>query len=140
MQCRLTEPRGRLFDGDGKLTTAQTTRAYALGLQSGNKFIVAGVGNTGSNLALARYNLDGSLDAAFDGDGIVLSNIYSPDRVFLAFQTSFVAGQVDKIVLATGTSLVRYIQSDGSLDTTFGSSGVAYTGITINERKSIAGF
>jgi len=67
------------FDGDGKLTTAigsTNDQAYAIALQSDGKIVAAGAAQLGSsfderNFALARYNVDGTLDNTFDGDGKV---------------------------------------------------------------------
>jgi uncharacterized delta-60 repeat protein len=62
------------FDGDGKLTTAIGAGADVLksiALQADGKIVVAGSSHNGANtdFALARYNIDGTLDTTFDGDG-----------------------------------------------------------------------
>lgn len=62
------------FDGDGKATTAFYGRAAygrSLILLPGGKIVVAGGAENGTNndLALVRYNSDGSLDRSFDLDG-----------------------------------------------------------------------
>jgi uncharacterized delta-60 repeat protein len=60
------------FDGDGIVTTRigpSNDYAYSVTLQPDGKILVAGTSYNGSNydLALVRYNSDGSLDTTFDG-------------------------------------------------------------------------
>ena len=63
------------FGGDGKVTTQFGPRddpVAGLALQIDGKVVVSGGTNSnGKNpkIALARYNADGTLDAAFSGDG-----------------------------------------------------------------------
>lgn len=55
------------FDGDGKGTTAFSAGAAANGMAiHGGRIVV--VGAAGARFAVARYNLDGTLDASFGGD------------------------------------------------------------------------
>src|SRR3990172_470031 len=69
------------FDGDGKVTTAIgmfSDYAYSLALQADGKIVAAGQffdSVTVRQVALARYNADGSLDSTFDGDGKVTTAI-----------------------------------------------------------------
>ena len=126
------------FDGDGKVSTPFGTNAqfiYSAALQSDGKIVVAGNArftSSGTNdIAVFRYNPDGSLDTSFDTDGMVSTNIGPND------QARSVAIQSDgKIVTAGGTSnttsgfynfaLVRY-NSDGSLDASFDGDGIVTT-------------
>jgi serralysin len=70
------------FGGDGKVVTDISSRwdyAHAVALQLDGKMIAAGeAGWTPTNrdikFALARYNVDGSLDSSFGGDGKVTAN------------------------------------------------------------------
>lgn len=63
------------FDGDGKVTTAvgSVSQGKAIAIDDNGRFVVAGFGRfSGSDdIAVVRYNTDGSLDAAFGGTGIV---------------------------------------------------------------------
>ncbi|MFE4716142.1 calcium-binding protein [Streptomyces sp. NPDC056728] len=114
------------FDGDGIALTDFGTgvqEAYAVTVQA-NGAIVA-VGESGPNVALARYNTDGSLDTSFDGDG----------RVTTPFATADVAGglkvQPDGKLVVSGTSdfdfaLARY-NPDGTLDSGFDGDGKVTT-------------
>jgi uncharacterized delta-60 repeat protein len=115
------------FDGDGKAVTgigATSDTAYAVALQADGKVVVAGrSGNY--DIALARYELDGTLDVSFDDDGILTTSIGNSDGA------SAVALQPDgKIVAAGATDLggnikfaiVRY-EPDGTLDNSFDADG-----------------
>jgi uncharacterized delta-60 repeat protein len=121
------------FGSSGKLTTNLSNTleaAYAVAIQSDGKIVVSGY--AGSLVAVVRYNTNGTLDTSFDSDGKVLTNVgnwaYAYD---MAIQSD------GKIVLAgTGYSnqnqnkavLVRY-NTNGSLDTSFGTGGTVGTPI-----------
>ena len=125
------------FDGDGKVTTAiggSYDAGYSVIQQSDGKLVVAGYSWNGSNddFALVRYNADGSLDASFDGDGIVTTAIGTGyDEGYSVIQ------QADGKLVVAGTSyngssndfaLVRY-NADGSLDASFDGDGIVTTAI-----------
>jgi uncharacterized delta-60 repeat protein len=124
------------FNSTGKVTTAIGSGndvAQAVAFQSDGKIVVVGSSHNGSNLdfALVRYNSDGTLDDAFDGNGgngngKVTTAIGSGDDVARS-----VALQSDGKIVVAGTShngsnldfaIVRYL-SDGTLDTSFNSTG-----------------
>ncbi|MFH1117022.1 MAG: VCBS domain-containing protein, partial [Pseudomonadota bacterium] len=114
------------FDGDGKVTTPINGGAYAksVAIMSDNKIVVVGTGHNGSNwdLAVVRYNSDGSLDTEFDGDGIVLTALSAGSYDY----GYAVAVQSNGQIVALGSfGLVRYT-SNGSVDTSFGDNGVRY--------------
>jgi uncharacterized delta-60 repeat protein len=109
-----------------------TSRASALAIQADGKIVAAGVTFSSSvvNHALARYNVDGSLDSTFDGDGKAIAGFGTGSASIRA-----IALQTDgKIVVAgdyydsSGTDQLEFLlaryNTDGSLDTTFGSGGV----------------
>ena len=63
------------FDGDGVVVTqvqagSRNDNVNTVAVQPDGKIIAAG--NSNNNFVLVRYNLNGSLDASFDGDGIVI--------------------------------------------------------------------
>ena len=114
------------FDGDGRITTnfiGGNDVAYALALQPDGKLVAAGV--AGGNFALVRYNSDGGLDASFDGDGKVITDLGSND-----IARALVMQPDGKIVVAGASGngsnddfvLARY-NPDGSLDASFDSDG-----------------
>ncbi len=119
------------FDGDGKVTTAILSGddvANSVAIQADGKIVAAGSSHNGSDydFALARFNIDGSLDTSFDGDGIVTTSIMSSSDFALS-----VAIQADGKIVAAGDSsgdfaLVRY-NPDGSLDNTFDGDGKVTT-------------
>ncbi|MEH2053294.1 putative Ig domain-containing protein [Nostoc sp.] len=117
------------FGSGGKVTTdignKTSDTSYSIALQPDGKILVAGV--SGNNFAVVRYNSDGSLDASFDSDGKVTTDLGSTDVAYsIALQSD------GKIILAGKRSndfaVVRY-NSDGSLDTSFGSAGKVITDI-----------
>jgi uncharacterized delta-60 repeat protein len=97
------------------------------------KIVVAGAagGQVGRLFVVARYDVDGSLDTTFGGDGIVTTNI-TPR----ADHADAVAVQPDGRILVAGTAnwfccdsefaVVRY-NPDGLLDSTFGGDGRVLT-------------
>lgn len=125
------------FDGDGKVSTSVPSRfdqVTSAALQTNGKIVIAGYISNGTNndIALFRYNSDGSLDNSFDADGKVIT-----DFAFTADTANAVAIQSDGKIIAVGatdsdTSIfndndfvtVRY-NADGSLDTSFDGNGSA---------------
>jgi uncharacterized delta-60 repeat protein len=110
------------FDSDGKLTTAfsvgSNDKIDDVKVQQNGKIVVSGFSNT--NLALARYNTNGSLDNTFDSDGKLITSLNASlyyGSITLSLQRD------EKIVASGGDTLARY-NPNGSLDTTFGSSGL----------------
>lgn len=109
--------------------------ANALKIQADGKMVVVGttVNAGSSNIAVARFNTDGSLDTSFgagngDGtpDGVVSLSLGSGDDVALALVI-----QADgKMVIAgttsstgsTSNAVVVRLKADGSLDSSFGQS------------------
>ncbi len=128
-------PNGSLdttFDGDGIAITPIGTgdeQALAVIIQPDGKIIAAGQTSNGTNfdIAVVRYNVNGSLDTSFDSDGKAVTPIGSSNELVRT-----IALQNDgKIVVAGQTfnganndiCLLRY-ESNGSLDATFdGNSG-----------------
>ena len=129
------------FGVEGKVNTNIGTRtsgdsASSVAVQTDGKIIVVGI--TGTNFAIARYNINGTNDTEFGDNGKVSTDIgtYSNDEAIA------VAIQTDGKIVVVGTSLlsnswdfvvVRY-NSNGSLDTTFdGETGTNANGkVTTN--------
>lgn len=97
-------------------------------IQSDGKIVAAG--RSAGRFGVARYNTNGSLDTSF-GVGGVVSTVVGMDPFMAAYA---VVQQPDGKLLVGGTgyndvdshyayALVRY-NSDGSLDTDFGTSGI----------------
>src|SRR5207249_1001946 len=100
---------------------------YSAAMQ-GDKIVVAGYGFFAGNygFALARYNSDGTLDTGF-GDG---GTVHTDFGQYTVGQSVAVQGDGKLVVVGYSRdsdfnftfALVRY-NSDGSLDTGFGSGG-----------------
>ena len=123
--------------GDGIVTTdiaVNNDYARAMALQADGKIVLAGFANTGANnnFALVRYNSDGSVDTSFDGDGIVTTAV-----PIFSSHIDAIALQADGKIVVLGDAqdgsgsdfaVVRY-NTNGSLDTSFGGTGIVITAI-----------
>jgi uncharacterized delta-60 repeat protein len=166
------------FDGDGKVTTAfiystpnftaSLAVAYGVAIQPGdNKIVVAGKATSNissmtflenDDFALARYNLDGSLDTTFDGDGKLLTNFgYSGAGSLSSLSNDIaydVAIQSDGKIVAAGEAylecpagqgrcrdfgLARYLPN-GLLDVTFGLGGTVTTDFRTEPNRQTSEF
>lgn len=130
---------GRLdtgFDVDGKASTdfGRNESANSVIWQPDGKIVVAGYtsGSGVTDIALARYNANGSLDVGFGAGGKVTTDFAGRADTGMA-----AALQPDGKIVAAGASasgedsdfaLVRY-NPDGSLDTGFGVGGKVLTAI-----------
>lgn len=126
------------FGTDGKASaTAFGGDRSAMALQADGKIVI--VGGTFTDFVLARFNADGTPDTSFDADGKVTTDMVSGEQE----EALGVAIQVDgKIVVVgnTGTpgpggpsnfAVARY-NTNGSLDTSFGSGGKIVSGVLGN--------
>lgn len=132
------------FNTTGKVTTpigTDTDSASGVAVQSDGKIVVAGssvvAGSYG--FALARYNADGTLDTTFGTAGKVTTAIgpasgLGRDLAIQADGKIVVVGRANN-----GTdddfAVARY-NSNGTLDTTFGTGGIVMTPIGTNEEAA----
>jgi uncharacterized delta-60 repeat protein len=115
--------------------------AFSVGIDSAGRIVAAGGTfdwTTQRNFAVARYNPDGSLDTTFDGDGRVTTPLSLTNADIIAD----VAIQADDRIVAVGNAgsdfaVVRY-DTDGSLDTTFGGTGIITTNFGGTEARATA--
>jgi uncharacterized delta-60 repeat protein len=114
------------FGGDGKVTTNFTSgsdQAFGVAIQDDGKVVAVGSANgfaSNSMFALARYEVDGTLDTTFGGgDGKVVTNFTSAfdQAVVVLFQSD---GKIVAAGYAAGRFAVARYNDDGSLDTGFG--------------------
>jgi uncharacterized delta-60 repeat protein/uncharacterized repeat protein (TIGR01451 family) len=123
------------FGSGGKVTTdfGNDEIGYAVAIQSDGKIVAVGSSwwPSSSSWALARYNSNGNLDTSFGSNGKVITDLGSGKD-----HATDIAIQPDGKIVVTGSreggsvnsfyaydiALVCY-NSDGSLDTSFGSSG-----------------
>ena len=120
------------FGAGGRVTTdfaGDDDEAYAVGVQTDGRIVVAGFATTGAGLdfALVRYRADGSLDPSFGAGGRVTTDFAGgDDNAFgLAIQSDgriVVAGVAVNARTDGDFALVRY-RADGSLDPSFGAGG-----------------
>jgi uncharacterized delta-60 repeat protein len=121
-------PNGSLdpsFDGDGLVMTPISPghdTVFDLVVQPDGRLIAAGWSNPGGfDIAMARYNTDGSLDSSFDADGKVIAP-FRPASTY----ASHLLVQPDGKILTGGTGLARF-NPDGGVDRSFGADGRAVT-------------
>ncbi len=92
------------FDGDGKVTTdvAYDDYGYSVAIQSDGKIVVTGYSSYGygNDIALVRYNTNGSLDTTFGDDGRVIKDVGDDDSI----RGYSVAIQSDSKIVVTGYS------------------------------------
>jgi len=109
----------------------------ALAIQPDGKIVVAGYSNT--DLALARFRPNGSLDATFGEGGKVITSIRSGED-----EASAISIQPDGKIVVAGSSnnglnfdfaVVRY-NPNGTLDRTFGKGGMVVTLIRDGDDKA----
>jgi uncharacterized delta-60 repeat protein len=132
--------------------------AAAVALQSDGRIVVTGGSNATPNateaVALARYNTDGSLDSTFTGGAgaeVVGFPPPAPNTSALGWGTGLVQQSDGKIVVggdyetltynSDGTHTATYammavrINTDGTIDTSYGPSGTGITTKLINGRS-----
>jgi uncharacterized delta-60 repeat protein len=134
---------GSLDNGFGKAGLVVTTvgnASYATGnaalLQADGKIVAAGSAfqNVGTDVALLRFNTDGSADTGFGTSGVVLSQVGSTGGTAVAY--ALAPGPSGDIVAAGYAQdhghykfmAARYA-ADGSADTTFGKNGSVLTDV-----------
>src|SRR5262249_9600003 len=124
------------FGTGGKVTTdfGRLERNPAVAIQPDGKIVSAGMSESGpaGDIALARYNTDGSLDTSFGIGGTLttdLGNYEAGSAMVLQPDGKIVVGGLTYVgVYGTNAAflLVRY-NPDGSIDSTFGSGGAVIT-------------
>ena len=141
------------FGTGGRVTTdfgPYDDEANAVAIQADDKIVAAGTtGGTDRDFALARYNTDGTLDTTFGTGGKVTTDFTDIRGTITTWGRSdsdnanAVAIQSDGKIVAAGTAgvtdfaLARY-NTDGTLDTTFGTGGRVTTYSSANTPISSA--
>ncbi|HEX5732275.1 MAG TPA: delta-60 repeat domain-containing protein [Blastocatellia bacterium] len=129
---------GRLDSSFGKDGVAKTAfsdgfdDAFAIALQPDGKIVLAGsadLNRTKSPIAVARYNTDGTPDTSFGNEGkLTLKLLGSRSQAnAVAIQPNgkiILAGWVLSEALGREVFAVARLNSNGALDTNFGSGGV----------------
>jgi len=135
-------------EGRSVVGVSETAGEYieSIVILADGKILAAGwFGSYGSiDIALLRYNPNGSLDSSFGVNGIVITDIARFDYIYdMAVQTDgkiIVAGdRVKDENFDTETSFTVRYMPDGSLDNSFGKRGIVITTYKSNtEIKSVA--
>ena len=126
------------FDTDGKVISplGGTSSPLAIAVHSDGSFaILCSATNATSskqNFMVVKHKADGSLDTSFDTDGIVMTDLV-PGRHSYPSGNDGIAIQSDGKILVVGiyhdattgyeTGVVLRYNTDGSIDTTFGTNG-----------------
>ena len=110
----------------------QIMNIKSVSVQLDNKIIVSGSISNGTNtdLAVARLNANGTLDTTFDTDGIFTYNSSTIDNGFShKIQSNGKIVIVGDTGATTGTKnfIILRINSNGTLDTSFNSTGINIT-------------
>jgi uncharacterized delta-60 repeat protein len=139
-------PNGSLdssFGGDGIVTTAVAASdnfdsLVSAAIDGSGRITAAGVAETGGfvlDLALVRYNADGSLDASFGAGGKVTMNLGPgntddlPQELLLQENGKILVGGgvAPTAVTIDGDAFLARFDPSGSLDRSFGAGGVVVT-------------
>ena len=118
--------------GGSVLTESANGNLTSMVVQPDGKIVVAGNKNSDNQVfQLIRYLPDGSLDPSFGSGGIVLADIGNyadPRSLALQADGKIVAAGLSYNGANNDVTVARYNQ-DGTLDVTFGNSGVVMTDI-----------
>lgn len=130
------------FGNGGKVITDIDTLALAVSvaIQADGKILVFAQ-NSGLNIALVRYQTDGTLDNSFGIGGKALIHI-----LFMQIDNFALAIQPDGKIVAVGASnngtnnnfFVARCKTNGTLDSTFGNAGTVSTPIGANGSNALA--
>ncbi|HEX8737460.1 MAG TPA: FG-GAP-like repeat-containing protein [Pyrinomonadaceae bacterium] len=122
------------FDGDGIFYTPTPVGRYdtlaSILLKSDGKLVVTGNADAinGRGFVLFGLNADGSADASFGTNGVVITNLANDDHYGGAAQLQPDGKIVLYGIVGTGVPQLRYFllryQPNGSLDASFGTNGV----------------
>ncbi|MCA1625700.1 MAG: FG-GAP-like repeat-containing protein [Acidobacteria bacterium] len=112
----------------------------SLAIQSDGKIVAAGFAYAGNSsdpkaFALARYNIDGSLDSSFNGDGKI---IFDYDTAYSGANSILIQPDGKILVGGIGGGGFRVVRLnvDGSFDNSFGTNGRVTTVIGQSGRVS----
>jgi uncharacterized delta-60 repeat protein len=130
------------FGTNGVVVTAvgAFSGIFGVALQPDGNIVVAGLtAGASTDFAVARYTTTGSLDPSFGSGGIVITNVGDTAHILTTSdQANAITIQADGKIVIGGYSyiffpnyrfsLARY-NTDGSLDSSFGTNGVILTDI-----------
>jgi len=114
------------FANQGIFAATALSEANAVAMQSDGKIVVAGTGADNGD-TLIRLNTDGTLDSSFGSGGIAN---FTPQQISFGFFALSIQSDGKMVAAADGAlngreavMQVARVNTDGSLDTSFGSGG-----------------
>src|SRR4051794_18416289 len=113
------------FGANGIAQVGAAARINAVAVQDDGRPVVAGY--SGNNMLVQRLGTNGAPEAAFNaGPGVALGVAVAPDGKIVA------AGRnnPNTAIAQNGNMVVRRFNSDGTLDTSFGTNGTVTLGGT----------
>ena len=126
------------FSDDGKLTLSigvTPTEGWDIAIQADGKILIAGSSKTSTNLdfAVFRLNSNGTLDTTFDTDGRLSIGLGTGDdearSLIIQDSGKIVVGGFASTETDNDFALIR-LNVNGTLDTSFGTSGKTLTNIS----------
>lgn len=116
------------FGGDGTVVTANTTRgdyALSVAVQSDGKIVAGGTFDRNGNVDFMalRYNVDGTLDTSFSGDGKQNNDLGGIDDIAYSVLLE-PAGKIVAAGASAGDFAVSRNLPTGQLDTSFDTDGL----------------
>ena len=127
------------FDGDGKAQFEMNAiiEMYAFALQPDGKILVGGralnFSTNSFNGVLARFNGDGSLDTSFGTNGSTTASMSGIFSIALLLDGRIVAAGTTGADSSASMTISR-LNPNGSLDTSFGNSGVVMHHPTLSDQ------
>jgi uncharacterized delta-60 repeat protein len=135
------------FNGNGTVSNdfgSDNSEGRAVAIQPDGKIVIAGVANDFPRvyIAVARYNVNGTLDTTFGGTGRIVTRTpetfanpraitVQPDGKIIVVGSSYTAASASQDFIA-----LRY-NPDGSLDTAFDVDGIATTDMAVDAAGSV---
>lgn len=135
---------GTVITPPSNFSATSNVAINSIALQSDGKIIAGGEANPAgvTTFALARYNTNGTLDTTFGSEGTVTQSVGTSqsfiNSVAIQSDGKIVAGGISNQAGIFSFTIARF-DSNGSLDSSFGTAGIASVSIgTFSEITSIA--
>jgi uncharacterized delta-60 repeat protein len=133
------------FNGTGifiaSLSGATDDVCYSVNIQTDGKIILGGYYFNGANFqfGIARLNSNGSFDTTFNTTGYVITSVGTgfafPFAVALQPDNKILLGGFGASGVSDDFAIIRY-NTNGSLDTSFGTTGITFPSMTVNEDRA----
>ncbi len=124
--------RDTTFGNGGTVVVSSSTFDEILSIKEQSDGKIVAAGELGGQSEVARFNADGSVDSTFGSGGSETLSGIGDGAVDVAINTN---GTMDVAIDSGGDFAVAQLNSDGSLDTNFG-SGTGYTTIDFGSQDA----